>query len=371
MNDLDRVDAVVIGAGVVGLACARHLARAGLETVILEREDSIGQGISSRNSEVIHAGLYYRPGSLKARLCVRGRELLYNYCASHGVEHGRPGKWIVATRPEQVIRLEELARRAVTNGVKDVELIDREQARSEEPALACEAALVSPSTGIVDSHGLMLALQGDFEECGGAIAFNSPVVKGVSQHGRIRLQIGGEWPSRVETAIVVNAAGLDAPGLAKSIGGMSKASVPSTCFAKGNYFALDGKAPFARLIYPLPEPSGLGIHLTLDLQGGARFGPDVEWVDAPEYHVTESRRNRFVESIRSYWPEADGNRLRPAFAGVRPKLGSPENHHDDFMIDGPESHGLTGLVNLFGIESPGLTSALAIAEEVGSRLMVN
>jgi D-amino-acid oxidase len=371
MSQLDRVDAVVIGAGVVGLACARQLARAGRETVILERESAIGQGISSRNSEVIHAGLYYLPGSLKARLCVRGRELLYDYCASHGVEHARPGKWIVATRPEQVPRLEELARRAEANGVTDIELIDREQARSGEPALACTAVLVSPSTGIIDSHGLMLALQGDFEAEGGAIAFDSPVVDGVKRNGRFRLQIGGESPSRVETAIVVNATGLDAPSLAKSIASRSMASVPATCYAKGNYFALDGKAPFSRLIYPLPEPGGLGIHLTLDLQGGARFGPDVEWVDAPEYHVTESRRDRFVEAIRSYWPDADINRLHPAFAGVRPKLGSPESPHDDFMIHGTESHGETGLVNLFGIESPGLTASLAIAEEVADRLSLN
>lgn len=369
---MERVDALVIGAGVVGLAVGRALARRGLETVVLERADAIGTGTSSRNSEVIHAGLYYPAGSLKARLCVQGRQQLYAFCASHGVAHRRCGKLVVATSPDQHAALEATRAKAAANGV-DLRWLDAGQARAIEPALNCTAALHSPETGIVDSHGLMLALQGDLEAAGGALALCSPVLGlRCGDDGHV-VQVGGESPMELAARIVVNAAGLWAPSLAAATQGLAAAHVPQGHHAKGNYFSLAARAPFSHLIYPVPEQAGLGVHLTLDLAGQARFGPDVEWLEpgAPDdidYRVDPARAEGFYSEIRRYWPELRDGALQPAYSGVRPKLGGPGSAAADFVAQGPEVHGLDGLVNLFGIESPGLTSCLALADEVLRRL---
>jgi L-2-hydroxyglutarate oxidase LhgO len=364
---MDRVDAVVIGAGVVGLAVARALARSGRDTVVAESQTAIGQGVSSRNSEVIHAGLYYPPGSLKARLCVRGKQLLYELCATHGVNHRCCGKLIVANTEGEVAALRGLQDRAVANGVP-VEWIEGRQARSLEPGLRCIAGLLSPTTGIVDSHGFMLALQGDLENAGGIVALGSPVDSAVLGHGVehvIRMADGSE----VATAIVVNSASLQACALARRFEGLDPGFVPREYFAKGSYYALPGRAPFSRLIYPAPDDSWLGVHLTLDLGGQARFGPDFEWLDVtrPEeidYSVDMRRAEGFYAEVRRYWPGLPDNALQPSYSGVRPKIHAPGERAPDFRIDGRRLHGVAGLVNLFGIESPGLTSALAIAEHV-------
>ncbi len=365
---MDRVDALVIGAGVVGLAVARALAQRGLETLVLERERAIGTGISSRNSEVVHAGIYYPAGSLKAALCVRGRRLLYDYCASHGVPHRRCGKFIVATSREQEATLDALRERGLANGVSGLELIGARRACEAEPQLACVAALVSAETGIVDSHALMLALQGDVEAVGGMLAFDAPVRAGTAGAGGIRLEVGGAEPMAIEAGIVVNCAGLHAPAVAAAIDGVAPASVPCAWFAKGNYYGLSGRSPFSRLIYPVPEPGGLGVHLTIDLGGQCRFGPDVEWVDAIDYAVDAGRAASFYASIRRYWPGLPDGALQPAYAGIRPKISGPGEPAADFVIQDAAVHGVAGLVNLFGIESPGLTASLAIAEAVSARL---
>ena len=365
---MDRVDAVVVGAGVVGLAVGRALAVAGLETIVLERENSIGNGTSSRNSEVIHAGLYYPSGSLKARLCVRGRQRLYGYCEDHGVPHRRCGKLLVAAG-EQTAQIEAIEAQARRNGVHDLQRLTAAEAQALEPALACAAALLSPSTGIVDSHGLMLAYQGDLERAGGMLALCSPLLGvqlGSADHV---LQIGGEVASELGARIVVNAAGLWAPGLAARCAGLPSQHVPAAHHAKGNYFALAGRSPFSRLIYPMPEKAGLGVHLTLDLAGQARFGPDVQWLpdgspDELDYRVDPQRGEVFYAAIRSYWPGLPDGALQPAYSGVRPKLHRADEPVNDFVIQGPREHGVAGLVNLFGIESPGLTASLAIADEV-------
>jgi len=361
---MEKVDCIVIGAGVVGLAVARALAQRGLETVLLESERAIGQGTSSRNSEVIHAGLYYEPGSLKAELCVRGRRLLYEFCAAHGVEHRRSGKLIVATSADQVEVLERLQATGRANEVEGLSLRSAAEAVALEPALHCVAALESASTGIVDSHGLMLALQGDFERAGGMLALESPVLGGECGAEGITLHVGGAEPMSLTAGIVVNAAGLHAQALARSLQGLAAAHVPPAFMAKGNYYSLAGRSPFSRLIYPVPEPGGLGVHLTVDLGGQARFGPDVEWVEALDYRVDPARATGFYASIRRYWPALADGALQPAYSGIRPKLVGPGSPARDFMIQGPDEHGIGGLVNLFGIESPGLTSALAIAERV-------
>ncbi|HEV7914873.1 MAG TPA: NAD(P)/FAD-dependent oxidoreductase [Albitalea sp.] len=366
---MDQVDAVVIGAGVVGLAVGRALARRGLETIVLEAANAIGTGTSSRNSEVIHAGLYYPTGSLKARLCVQGRERLYAYCEAHGVEHRRCGKLIVASGAAQHARLDRIEAQAIANGVTDVRRLSGAQARALEPALSADEALLSPSTGIIDSHGLMLALQGDMEAAGGALALLSPVRAvrcGTPAHV---LDIGGDTAMELAARIVVNAAGLHAPWVAARMQGLPADRVPQAHFAKGNYYSLAGRAPFSRLIYPIPEEAGLGVHLTLDLAGQARFGPDVEWlsVTTPEqidYRVDPARADAFYAEIRRYWPELTDGALQPAYSGVRPKLGGSAAPAADFVVQGPAQHGVAGLVNLFGIESPGLTSCLAIADEV-------
>ncbi len=359
-----EVDSVVIGAGVVGLAVARALARAGRDVLILEAEDDFGTGVSARNSEVIHAGLYYPRGSLKARLCVRGRELLYAYCAERGIDHRRCGKLLVATEPAQLHGLEEIAAAAAVNGVDDLRPLTRAEALALEPALHCVGALLSPSTGIVDARGLMLALLGEAESLGATIAYRARVARMALRGGGVEIWVNDDAEPQLRARLAVNCAGLAAPALAARIEGFPAAQVPRAYFAKGNYFALRGRAPFQRLVYPLPEPGGLGVHLTLDLVGQARFGPDVEWVETPDYQVDPARAARFYGSIRRYWPELPDDALVPAYAGVRPKISGPGEPAADFRIDGPAEHGREGIVNLFGIESPGLTSALAIGEYV-------
>jgi L-2-hydroxyglutarate oxidase LhgO len=366
---MDRVDALVIGAGVVGLATARALAQRGLDTIVLEQADAIGTSTSSRNSEVIHAGIYYPTGSLKARLCVKGREQLYEFCESHGVAYRRCGKLIVASGEAQVAKLADIERQAAANGVHDLQRLSSEQARAMEPALHADAALLSPSTGIVDSHGLMLALQGDLEAAGGALAVLSPVIGMDASAEDLVVSVGGDSPTELSARIVVNAAGLWAPSLAARTRGLASDHVPTPRFAKGNYFSLTGRAPFSRLIYPMPEPGGLGVHLTLDLAGQARFGPDVQWLDIerPEdvdYRVDPARGDAFYAAIRSYWPALPDGALQAAYSGVRPKLEGVT----DFVIQGPQTHGVPGLVQLLGIESPGLTSCLALADEVAEAL---
>jgi L-2-hydroxyglutarate oxidase LhgO len=364
----EKIGAVVIGAGVVGLACARALALRGIETVIVEAEAAIGTEISARNSEVIHAGIYYPAGSLKARLCAAGSRMLYEFCMTHGVAHRRCGKLIVATRAGQEEALGELWRKAEANGVFDLQPLSSGQLKAQEPQLNCTAALLSPSTGIIDSHGLMLALLGDAEARGAALALQSPLLRGEARGDGIALDIGGDEPMRLEAGIVVNSAGLHAPGVAASIAGLDARHVPRSCLAKGSYCSLSGRAPFSRLIYPLPEPGGLGVHLTLDLGGQARFGPDVEWVDAIDYTVDPRRADRFYAEVRKYWPGLPDGALQPAYAGIRPKISGPGEPAADFVIQSQATHGVPGLVNLFGIESPGLTSCLAIAEHVCDEL---
>lgn len=361
---MEQVEAIVIGAGVVGLAAARALAMAGREVVVIEAADAIGTGTSSRNSEVIHAGIYYEPGSLKAELCVKGRAALYAYCASHGVAHARLGKLVVAGRAEEVAYLEKLAVRGAANGVGDLRLLTEAEARAIEPALVVHAALLSPSTGIVDSHGLMLALLGDLEAAGGMLALSSPFLGAEVTAGGFEVRTGGAEPMALGCRLLVNAAGLDAPALARAIDGMPSDMVPEQKMAKGNYFTCARKVPFRHLIYPVPEVGGLGTHLTLDLGGQARFGPDVEWVETRAYEVDPARKASMMASIRRYWPDVREEDLAPGYSGIRPKVLGPSGPIPDFVIQGPKDHGIAGLVHLFGIESPGLTSALAIAEYV-------
>jgi L-2-hydroxyglutarate oxidase LhgO len=364
---VDRVDCVVVGAGVVGLAVARALALAGREVMVLEAEDAIGTGTSSRNSEVIHAGIYYPQGSLKAALCVRGKELLYQYCGTRGVDHRRCGKLIVATSAEQLQQLHGIQAKAMANGVGDLQWLRAAQAMALEPALQCEGALLSPSTGIVDSHGLMLSLQGDIENAGGMVVLHAPVQAAKVQTDGIRLTMADG--TQLHAAAVVNAAGLSAPALARRFEGFPPQHVPEAFFAKGNYFALAGKAPFSHLIYPVPEAAGLGVHLTLDLGGQAKFGPDVQWVDSAQDLVVDGRRaNAFYAEIRRYWPELKDGSLVSGYAGIRPKISGPKEAAADFWIQGPGQHGVPGVVQLFGIESPGLTSSLAIGEYVARLL---
>lgn len=369
---MERVDCVVIGAGVVGLALARRLAMQGREVVVLEREDRIGTGISSRNSEVIHAGIYYPAGSLKARLCVAGNRALYTYCAEKRIGHRRCGKLIVATSEAEMETLRELQGRAETNGAEPLRWLSQEEAQALEPGLRCTAALLSPSTGIVDSHGLMRALALDAEAAGAQIVCRSPVLGGRATAEGLRLRVGGPDPMELLAGRVANCAGLGAIDLAWALEGLRQEALPPrpTRWARGNYFALAGPAPFSRLVYPVPVPGALGVHLTLDLAGQARFGPDVEWIDREDYSVDPRRADSFYAEVRKYWPGLPGGALQPAYAGIRPKLhGMPGLHGPgepapDFLIQREEVHGLPGLVNLLGIESPGLTACLALAEEV-------
>ena len=363
----ESIDAVVIGAGVVGLAVARSLARTGLETLVLEAASHIGSETSSRNSEVIHAGIYYQPGSLKARHCVDGKLRLYNYCETHGVPYQRCGKLIVATSEAQVAQLSQIKANAVDNGVTDLRLLDQQDAQAMEPALHCLGALHSPSTGIIDSHQLMLALQGELEAAGGMIAFGTSLLEGQCHNDGITLVTAD---ATLEATRVVNCAGLHAQTVAKTMQGLPAESIPPTYYAKGNYYTLESRAPFNRLIYPVPEPGGLGVHLTLDLGGRARFGPDVEWTETLDYEVDPARSDGFYAAIRQYWPDLPDHSLAPGYSGIRPKITGPGEPAGDFMIQGPDTHGVAGLVNLFGIESPGLTSSLAIADHVTSLLSV-
>jgi L-2-hydroxyglutarate oxidase LhgO len=372
---MDRVDALVIGAGVVGLAVARVLALRGLETVVVESANGIGQGVSSRNSEVIHAGLYYTPGSAKARLCVRGKELLYAFCASHGVPHRACGKVVVATDSDQHAALQSLEGRARANGVP-VERWDAVTLRRHEPEVHATQALWSPSTGIVDSHALMLALQGDMERAGGALALCSQVEQVEFRAGRpavVQVRTEGQ-AFEMEAGVVVNAAGLHACALAQRFQGLDARHVPTPRFAKGSYFTATAATPFRHLVYPAPVDAWLGVHVTLDLAGQARFGPDLEWlaVDDPaaiDYAVDPARAAAFEQAVRRYWPGLPAGALQPAYSGVRPKIHGPGEPAPDFRIDGPAQHGVAGLVNLLGIESPGLTSSMALAEAVADALL--
>ena len=365
---MDDVDAVVIGAGVVGLAVARALAQAGREVVILEAENAFGTGTSSRNSEVIHAGIYYPTGSLRAQLCVRGKALLYDLCASHGVAHQRCGKLIVATSAGDLPALDKLQATAQANGVGDLQRLGASEAQALEPALQCVGALLSPSTGIIDSHGLMLALLGDAEAAGAVLALCAPVLGGHATPAGIELQVGGDAPMALRARTVVNSTSLRAPALARRFSGLQPAHIPQDRLAKGCYFSLPGRAPFSRLVYPAPgQSSHLGVHLTLDLGGQARFGPSFEWVQTEDYTVDAAGADHFYAEVRRYWPALPDGALQPAYAGIRPKISGPGEPAADFRIDGPAVHGVPGLVNLFGIESPGLTASLAIAELVLQR----
>ncbi len=366
---VEDVDAVVIGAGVVGLAVARALAQAGREVIILEAQNAFGTGVSSRNSEVIHAGIYYPTGSLRAQLCVRGKQLLYDFCASHGVAHQRCGKLIVACSADELPALDTLLATAQANGVHDLQRLGAADAQALEPALHCVGALLSPSTGIVDSHGLMLALLGDAEAAGAALALRAPVLAGRSTPPGMELDVGGDAPMQLRARTVVNSASLHAPALARQFAGLDAAHIPPDHLAKGCYFSLPGRAPFSRLVYPAPGQSGhLGVHLTLDLGGQARFGPSFDWVQAEDYTVDPAGAEHFYDQVRRYWPALPDAALQPAYAGLRPKISGPGEPAADFRIDGPAVHGVPGLVNLFGIESPGLTASLAMAELVLQRL---
>jgi L-2-hydroxyglutarate oxidase LhgO len=368
---MDRVDCVVIGAGVVGLALAREMALQGRETILLERESSFGTVSSARNSEVIHAGIYYPKDSLKAKLCVEGNRMLYEYCRSHQVATQPYGKLIVATDSNQIDDLQALLYKAQNNHVPDIQIISGDEARQLEPQLNCVAAILSSSTGIVDSHGFMLSLLGGFEDAGGMVAYQSPLISakpiGANAKDGFELEIGGADAMTIQTKLLINCAGMSAPAVAQKIQSLSKDQIPKAYFAKGNYFSLTGKSPFKHLIYPIPEPGGLGVHLTLDMGGQAKFGPDVEWLDISEegqidYTVNPTRGDGFYQAVRRYWPGLKDQSLQPDYSGVRAKIVPPNAPAGDFCFNTPKDHGLEGLFNLYGFESPGLTSSLAIAK---------
>ncbi len=367
-KEMDEVECVVIGAGVVGLATARALALAGHEVIVLDRAYTIGFETSSRNSEVIHGGLYYPPGSLKARSCVEGRQRLYAYCREHGVPHAQIGKLIVATSDAEIAGLERIAVTARDNGVEDLEWLTMSQAQRLEPALRCVAALLSPSTGIIDSHALMLSYEGEAEAAGATIVLRTPVLSGRVRCDRFELEIGGDDPTTIQCRLLVNAAGLYAPALARAVEGVQPDTVPAAYFCRGVYFTLTGRAPFSRLIYPVPVAGGLGVHITLDLAGQARFGPDVEWISSVDYSVDPARGEVFYDAVRTYWPDLRDGALQPGYAGIRPKISGPQDPAADFIIQGPDVHGVRGLINLYGIELPGLTASLSLADEVVRQL---
>ena len=364
---MDHIPTLVIGAGVVGLAIARELARSGREVLALEANESFGMETSARNSEVIHAGIYYPPGSLMARFCVAGRQALYAFCDSHGVATNKCGKLLVATSAAEVETLDGIRARAAANGAP-LTLLSRAETLAREPALACEGALWSPETGVIDSHGYMLALKGDAEDVGALFAFHAPVERIAIENGRFVVTVGGNDPMTLSCDELVNAAGHGAPALAQGMAGYDAALAPRAWLAKGNYFTLAGRSPFTRLIYPVPQPGGLGVHLTLDLGGQAKFGPDVEWVDRFDYAVDPARGAAFYAAISRYWPGLPDGALQPGYAGIRPKIAPPEAGAQDFVVQGPAAHGLKGLVHLFGIESPGLTASLALAAHVREML---
>ena len=368
MSETLELDVVVVGGGVIGLALARELSLRGREVTLLEAESRIGNHTSSRNSEVIHAGIYYPKGSLKARLCVEGKERLYSYCAEAGVPHRRLGKIIVATSGDEVATLDGILAKARGNGVSDLEWLDEKDIQKLEPCVRAVRGLLSPSTGIIDSHGLMSALRRDAEANGAQVVLNSPVMSGEVEADGIALEIGGADPSRVVCRTLVNAAGLTAQSVARSIRGVPESSIPGQYFAKGHYFTLAGRSPFSRLVYPVPVPGGLGVHVTLDMSGQARFGPDVSWLDGIDYSFDESRGQTFYEAIRRYFPSLPEGALVPGYTGIRPKLSPAGAAADDFVAQGPADHGVPGLLNLYGIESPGLTSSLALAELAANKL---
>ena len=359
---MDSVECLVIGAGVVGLAVARALAMAGREVVIVESESGIGAGISSRNSEVIHAGIYYPSGLDKTRLCVEGKAMLYDFCRDYGVPHKRCGKLLVAANAAEIGKLAAIKTQADANGVMDLVWLTSAEARALEPALKAERALLSPSTGIIDSHAFMLALLGDAERRGAMIALETPVLGGKAGERGLAIETGGANPSQIAARFVINAAGLGAQAVARSIIGMPSERIPRLHLAKGNYFSLAARSPFSRLIYPVPAEGGLGVHLTHDMAGRPRFGPDVEWVETVDYTVDPKRAASFYAAIRSYWPELPDGSLQPDYAGIRPKIARPGGSSTDFLIQTSKHHGVAGLINLFGIESPGLTSSLALAD---------
>jgi len=362
------VQVLVVGAGVVGLACARAAALAGHDVVVAERTSGIGNGISSRNSEVVHGGMYYPTGSLRAVHCTRGRRMLYAYCASHSVHHRKCGKLIVATSPQEVDKIAAIARQGVVNGVEGLAMIDGDTVHRLEPALACVAAVSSPETGIVDSHAFMLALQGDLEDRGGMIAFETSIDRIERKPRGWSIAFAGRDGGSLEMDAVINCAGLEAQAVARSIIGYPVERLPRRVLAKGNYFGFAGRPVFSRLIYPAPVDGGLGIHVTLDLAGRMRFGPDVEWIDREVYEVDPRRADIFYDRIRTYWPGLPDGSLVPDYSGIRPKLTGPGESAADFVVDGPAEHGFDRLVNMFGIESPGLTSALSLADEVVKQL---
>ncbi len=367
---MEWVDCVVIGAGVVGLAVAREMALQGRETILLERENAFGTISSARNSEVIHAGIYYPKDSLKAKLCVQGNRLLYEYCRDHQVATQPYGKLIVASDEAQVDDLRAILYKAQNNGVPEIKMISGDEAKTLEPNLKCSAAILSSSTGIVDSHGYMLSLLGSFEDAGGMVAYQSPLQSakpiGNNAENGYELQIGGADGIQIQTKLLINCAGMSAPAVAQQIEGLVRDQIPKAYFAKGNYFSLSGKSPFTHLIYPIPEPGGLGVHLTLDMGGQAKFGPDVEWLDIDQedqidYTVDPKRGDGFYEAVRRYWPGLKDGSLQPDYSGVRAKIVPPNAPAGDFCFNTPQEHGMQGLYNLYGFESPGLTSSLAIA----------
>ena len=360
----EKVECAVIGAGVIGLAIARELARDGREVIVLEAAEAIGTHTSSRNSEVIHAGLYYPQGSLKARFCVAGKRLLYDYCTTRGVPHGNVGKIVVAVTPDEVATLKSYMQKAALNGVSDLRWLSREELRDLEPAVECVAGFLSPSTGIVDSHALMLAYQGDAENSGATVVFRSPVRSGAASHAGIVLNVGGAEPMTISCRSVVNCAGLFAQDVARSIAGIAPSAIPAQYFAKAHYYTLSGKPPFRRLVYPVASNAHLGVHVTLDMAGQVRFGPDVSWIDSVDYSFDHSREPLFYAAIRKYYPGLQDGQLQPGYTGIRPKVSGPQEAAADFIVQGPRDHGVAGLVNLFGIESPGLTASLAIAGHV-------
>ena len=363
------IDCIVIGAGVVGLAVARALALSGREVLVAEAAEAIGTGTSSRNSEVIHAGIYYPAGSLKARLCVRGKHLLYEYCAARGIGHKRLGKLIVATSDDEAASLEGIAARAAANGVDDLQALTARQAQALEPALNCTAALLSPSTGIVDSHALMLSYQGEAENAGAQCVFHTPMLGArVREAGGFEVDFGGPEAMTLSCNVLINSAGLHAPTLSRRIEGLPADSIPAEYLCKGSYFTLSGRAPFSRLIYPVPQHAGLGVHLTLDMGGQAKFGPDTEWIPAEDYTLHPERAEVFYAAVRRYWPQLPDRALAPGYTGIRPKISGPAEPAADLMIYAPAEHGVAGFVGLYGIESPGLTSSLALAEETLARL---
>jgi L-2-hydroxyglutarate oxidase LhgO len=365
---VDEVECVVVGAGVIGLAAARALALAGRDVLVLDRAWTIGFETSSRNSEVIHSGIYYPKDSLKATSCVEGRRRLYAYCREHGVAHAQLGKIIVASDEAELPALDRIAAAGRANGVDDIERLDAAQARRLEPDLDCVAALLSPSTGIIDSHALMLAYQGEAEAAGAAIVLRTPLLTGRARGDGFELATGGDEPDVIRCRYLINAAGLYAPALARSIEGVPRDTIPPAYFCRGVYFTLSGRTPFRRLVYPVPPAGGLGVHITLDLAGQARFGPDVEWISAVNYTVDATRGEAFYAAVRRYWPGLRDGALRPGYAGVRPKISGPAEPAADFVVQGPATHGVPGLVNLYGIESPGLTASLALADEAARRL---